>query len=201
MSASTIPPCTDPSLFECALRGRPSIHGNGDSYDLLPVSVRDMHKRHNGETVRGRATVTNGNTNTARFVARLLRFPPPQTDAPLTTSFQEDGNRVRISRALGDHFLVTDFYRGPRPGQLFETFGTFKLLIDCACDTSGIHMKLMKFWLWRTLPLPLWLAPSIDATEFAKGDHYAFRVNISLPLIGSILTYDGTLAPANGGQG
>ncbi len=48
--------------------------------------------------------------------------------------------------------------------------------------------------LWRvTLPLPHWLAPRVTASEIPDGDHIAVAVETSLPLLGLIVAYEGTL--------
>jgi hypothetical protein len=58
------------------------------------------------------------------------------------------------------------------------------------------HMRLMmRRWSFFGLPMPLALAPRIDAYEFAEAGRFEFHVEISHPLTGLIVRYRGWLVP------
>jgi uncharacterized protein DUF4166 len=54
---------------------------------------------------------------------------------------------------------------------------------------------VMRRWSLFGLPLPLVLAPRIDAYEFVEAGRFRFHVEISHPLTGLIVHYRGWLVP------
>ncbi|MNY78176.1 hypothetical protein D3C86_2183260 [compost metagenome] len=53
----------------------------------------------------------------------------------------------------------------------------------------------MRRWSLLRVPLPLWLAPSSEAREWAEGEVFCFDVPIALPGIGEVVHYRGWLRP------
>ncbi len=65
-----------------------------------------------------------------------------------------------------------------------------------ALVVDGERMRLvMRRWSLFGVPLPLALAPRIDACEFAEAGRFRFHVEISHPLTGQIVRYRGWLVP------
>lgn len=180
------------ALFPRNLRG---IVKNGvDSYDLLPQPIRDMHDVANKTTATGQATITRDASVLAKLAAWVMRFPKEGHAIALTTTFNKLPAGEMLHRSFNGECFTTYFYDHPKAGHFIERFGPFWFLVENDCSEEGIDMFLRRFWLWKHIPLPLWLAPHIDATERVDAQgRYQFDVDIHLPLIGRVIHYQGWL--------
>ncbi len=63
---------------------------------------------------------------------------------------------------------------------LVERFGPLRFAFAPEADETGLRMR-MRHWSLFGLRLPLWLAPTSEAREWAEGDDFCFDVAIRLP--------------------
>ena len=65
-----------------------------------------------------------------------------------------------------------------------------------AIDASSEMLRLVvRRWNAFGIPMPRYLAPGGDAYEHAADGRFNFHVEISLPLIGTVVRYRGWLVP------
>ena len=73
-----------------------------------------------------------------------------------------------------------------------ERFGPFTFGLAVIVDDCRLHLMIRR-WNVLGIPLPLFLAPGGSAYEYEKKGMFHFDVNITLPLIGTIVHYQGWL--------
>jgi Domain of unknown function (DUF4166) len=171
----------------------------GAVWDLLPAPLRTMHD--GTRLAEGRAIVDRGRGVFARLVAWLVGFPPEGREVPVTVTFRAERGREHWQRAFGDGARGHRFSslqeegRGRFERLLCERFGPFRFGLALVVDEDRLRLVL-RGWSLFGLPLPLILAPRIEAHESAPDGRFHFYVEIAHPLSGLIVRYRGSLAPS-----
>ncbi len=83
-------------------------------------------------------------------------------------------------------------------GLIVERFGCLELHVNLEVEYGGLryhHMQTAIRVGGVRIRLPRWLAPCVDGSEKPAGapNRTAVRVEVRLPLIGMLLSYDGVL--------
>jgi hypothetical protein len=168
----------------------------GDAYATLPRPLQVMHDLKSELTATGVASVERGKGLFARLAAAIVGFPPVGDDVPVEVAFRlQDGRELWQRNFAGQRFESTQEEGKGRSARLLcERFGPLNFVM--ALVIEGERMRLMmRRWTLFGLPLPLVLAPRIDAYEFAEAGRFRFHVEISHPLTGLIVRYRGWLVP------
>jgi Domain of unknown function (DUF4166) len=148
--------------------------------------------------VRGHGVlrVGHGDSRAARVFAGLLRLPAAG-DAVATTLVvtpMEGGERWH--RTFGTRALDTRQYPA-RDGGVAERFGPFELRFRLESSGGGTLYRQTGTALVlgpARLRLPGWCAPRVVAREDPAGERCVrIDVRVSLPAIGPVLTYAGTI--------
>ena len=161
----------------------------GEAFAQLPRQVRRMHELNGDAGAAGEATVVSGKHVLARLACRIMRFPP-RGDYPVHVHFTERGGAETWTRDFGRHrFRSVLSQKGP---WLSERFGPISFLFDLPSDERGLKMRL-RGWRFFGVPLPLGVAPSIEAKETEEAGRFRFDVRASLPFIGHVIHYSGWL--------
>ena len=163
----------------------------GDSFDRLPPAVRRMHQVLRDGGAQGEAIVTGARNRLGRLIARAAGFPPGG-HYPLHVSFSEREGVERWTRRFGDRQFTSEL--SEVDGRLVERFGPARFAFDLKGDEAGLRM-VMRQWSIFGLRLPLSWAPRSPAREWEEDGAFRFDVPISLPLVGRIVHYRGTLRP------
>ncbi len=180
---------------------RPSMYRRilGDSYDLLPPLVRDMHDVEGRHTARGRGRVRRGTGLASRLMAKLIGMPPEALDIPVETTFSLEQGAETITRNYNGAILITRQALvpgieadGAASALLLEKFGPVALFIRLEGTEEGITFHLQRCSLLG-LPLPSFLSPLVTARERVKDGQYHYFVLIELPVFGRLIEYEGLL--------
>ena len=163
----------------------------GATFDWLPLAVRAMHDVHGDSGAAGEGEVRRGGGLVGRLIGAIVGFPPGGS-YPVHVEFLERGGRERWIRHFGPHRFWSWF--SVRDGLLFERFGLLRFGFALPCDESALRMRLVR-WSAAGVPLPLFLAPKVDAREWQEGDRFRFDDRITMPLIGELIHYSGWLRP------
>ncbi|HEY6259872.1 MAG TPA: DUF4166 domain-containing protein [Xanthobacteraceae bacterium] len=170
----------------------------GEAWDLLPPLLKAMH---DGTPIAdGRAVIARGGGVLARLVAWLIGFPQAGRHVPVTVTFRAERGREHWQRTFGSGSGVHRFSTIQQPGcgrfdrLLCERFGPFRFGLALVVDDDRLRLVL-RGWSLAHLPLPLALAPRIEAYESVEHGRFAFHVEIAHPLMGLIVRYRGWLAP------
>ncbi|HYJ81633.1 MAG TPA: DUF4166 domain-containing protein [Allosphingosinicella sp.] len=163
----------------------------GASFDALPPAVRAMHEVLRDGGASGEARVTGGRNPVTRLLAALMGFPP-EGDHRLHVAFAERDGRERWTRDFSGRTFSSEL--AELDGRLTERFGLVRFAFDLPADSRGLRMIIRRWWL-GPLPLPLFLAPRSEASEWEEGGRFHFDVPIALPLLGPLVHYRGWLEP------
>lgn len=174
-----------PSLYQKLL---------GASWSDLAADVQAMHAA-GGLKANGRFEITHGANLAARLLAKLARLPAAGADVPVTLEViaQAEGAEV-WQRNFGGKPLVTQ--QTAWAGGLVESFGLLWLLFDLRVADGALHYRQNRAWLSLgsvRVPVPRWCAPCIAAREWATTTGTQVIVEVSLPLVGALVTYRGAI--------
>jgi hypothetical protein len=196
----------EPALARLALRCEfaehqlpPPLYARvmGAAFDRLPPSVRRLHDVCRDSGAQGEGRVERGRGLLARTLASAMRFPPEGL-WPLHVAFAEERGVERWTRDFGGHRFASEL--GAKGGRIVERFGPLRFAFDLPSGPHGLEMRL-RGWSAFGLPLPLALAPRIEAREWEAEGRFRFAVTASLPLVGEIVRYSGWLIPMNSSPG
>jgi hypothetical protein len=168
----------------------------GDAYARLPPPLQAMHDVQQEVTVTGVAAVERGHGLLSRLVAWLFGFPPAGKDVPVSVTFRpHDGREEWHRNFAGRKFMcVQEEGRGRDQWLLCERFGPLAAAMALVLDEGRLRLVL-RHWSAFGLPLPMALAPRINAYEFAEAGRFDFHVEIAHPVTGPIVGYRGWLDP------
>ena len=167
------------------------------SWPDLDVVLRRFHDL--GETVRavGVFRVRRGNNRLARTLARLARLPAAAEAVyvELQVTAQEECEEWRRTFA-GRPLVSMQSARGA--GLLLERLGIVEMLFRLkvvggalSYQTGSAALRLGSL----RIPIPYRLSPYVAAWEKAVGDTNQIHVtvDVTLPLLGRLIAYDGIL--------
>jgi predicted DCC family thiol-disulfide oxidoreductase YuxK len=187
------------------LDGPDSVYARalGPAFERLPAPVRALHRPARTRDANGMVTVEAARGWLARLVARALGFPVAEVVAPIRlTVISEDGGE-RWERAFAGSCFVSRLSAGARPGRLIERVGPFAFDLEPAMGLEGIAGMTLRRWHLGPFPVPLALAPRVQASERVDGEgRFAFDIALDLPFgLGRIVRYHGWLVPVPDGPG
>jgi hypothetical protein len=169
----------------------------GSSWSALGESVRRLHGE--GEIVRAAGTfrVCHGNNRLARVLARLGGLPAAGDAVAIHLHITPNGIAEKWHRTFAGKSLVS-WQRPGRNGLLVEEMGPLEIRFRLeVCEgslqyhTASVALRL---GLWR-VPLPRWCIASMSGREQPLDDprQTAIDVEVSLPLLGMLISYDGVV--------
>jgi len=131
-----------------------------------------------------------------RWLARLLRLPRENPAADTRLVITADAGGERWHRTFDDRRLDTCQYRAG-DDELAERFGLleFRFKLE-ASQGSLLFRQVEAAFLCGTvrLKIPAAWAPRVDAREDPAGARQVgVHVRVALPLVGPLVTYDGTI--------
>ena len=162
----------------------------------LPPEVRELHDIVGTRNFAGRASVTRGRSVLARLVGRLVGFPPSASDIPVDVTMSCIDGREHWSRNFdGDRFSsVMSAGNGRLKHLVCERFGPTSFSMALVLDNGQLNY-VPRGWTFLGIPMPGSLAPQGKTCEYVEAGKFRFHVEIRLPIIGHIVTYDGWLQP------
>lgn len=161
----------------------------GADFERMPAPVRALHGIIGDGGAAGRAIATRGSSPFARLACALAGFPPAGEHA-LHVDFEEEDGVERWTRDFAGRRFSSELSQSG--DLLVERFGPLRFAFALEADETGLRM-LMRHWSLFGLRLPLWLAPTSEAREWAEGDDFCFDVAIRLPWFGAVVHYRGWL--------
>jgi hypothetical protein len=170
----------------------------GDAFAKLHPLLQELHR--SGGALSGTVEVRLG-TGLAGWVGRRLAqklgVPPRDGSASMRVAIYSTGTELHWDRTFNETstFASTFTPSGRYPsGYWVESSGLLRLKLAVSIVDGG--------WVWRPIggrlgriPFPIWLLPRTVASKRIDNGQYQFKVEIGLPLLGTILSYRGNLAP------
>ena len=177
--------CDDPPIFEQVL---------GEKWDKLPAPIRALHGATAASCFAGRASVIRGDGLIAKIIGLIAGFPDEGTDVPVTVRISPEGAHEIWTRDFDGHTFSSEMSAGGGrlAALMCERFGPCKF--GMALVTEGDILRyVFRRWTFLGMPMPKWLMPNGKTYESSVDGKFAFHVEITLPLIGHVVTYEGYL--------
>jgi len=137
--------------------------------------------------------VEHGTGKAARFLAWVLRLPEETTQVDVTLQISADKDRELWDRTFGSRLLRTRC--SAWKGLLVESMGSVVLGFELEVEDGGLRFFHRRSWLLG-VPLPRWCAPHAQAQVTPAGERWKIDLRLTHPLLGPIVRYHGTMAPA-----
>jgi len=168
----------------------------GQAWQKLPAPIRAMHALDRRIVARGEASVERGPSPLARLAAAMIGFPKAAATIPVAVTFEDNSGVERWTRRFGDQSFRSEQFEGSGRWErlLVERFGPMTFGMALVWEDEKLRL-VMRHWRCFGIPMPLWLCPRSNAYETADGDRFKFHVEISHPLTGLIVRYQGWLEP------
>lgn len=164
----------------------------GPRFDALPEVLRRFHGETSGGNARGTLRVERGAGRLRNALASLAGFPRPGAEVPVRLRVVVEGDRERWVRHFGGHRLET--VQWARGDLLMERAGPTSFSSALVIDGPCLSYDLRRAW-FAGIPLPRWLAPSVEGHTIAGEGGWRVVVRISAPALGELVRYEGWVEP------
>ena len=168
----------------------------GPRFDRLPAAWQQFHSVKDRHIYEGEAEVARGTGFVASVLCLLLRLP--QTGAvPVQLVLEKEGKGERWARTFGASSFETRLSpaHSERGYFLYERFFPFCFFVELEVvgETVGWHLRGWRFF---GVPLPRLFIPKSKTVERVDAEgRYQFDIELSLPLFGRLIAYQGWLLP------
>src|SRR5262249_38289511 len=147
----------------------------------------------------GRAQVDRGTNLFSQLVGVIIGFPKAGADVPVTVRFDVQNGVETWTRTFAGKSFSSRQYEGHGASEqlLYERFGPLAFAFALPLK-DGVLRLVLRRWSAFGVPMPMALAPRVNAFEHAEDGRFHFHSEIKLPLIGLIVRYRGWLQIVNG---
>ena len=165
----------------------------GDAWDFLPTPLIQMHECKKAEGV---ANVEVGRNLLGRLIAKLFDFPKAGQNVPVQVLFQsKSGGELWERKFAGKAFSSFQSQgHGLSERLLSERFGVFNFDFALVVGFDKLSL-IVRRWQAFGIPMPLILSPIKTVFEYVANDRFYFHVEVSHPVVGLIVRYQGWLVP------
>lgn len=167
----------------------------GAAFAALPATLQRLHQPGAVAHWQGRAQVTRGKGRLAGMVAGVFGFPQGGLDVPVSVRFRTDAAGVESwQRNFAGRIMVSsqEVGQGRFAHLIVERFGPFAFGLALVLRDDKLHL-IPRRWAFFGLPMPRALMPRGDSYETETDGQFRFHVEITLPLIGPVVCYEGQL--------
>lgn len=171
----------------------------GDNWHNLSNPLREAHKVIDRKTLNGSAKVTRGTSPLTKLVAWVFRFPAASESIPVQVIKTRIGDTEVWERNFDGKKFQSTLKKISNPSSAYknpvvqEQFGLLKFLLELRIIDGTMHMGVLSSSCLG-VPIPAWLLPVSNASEFVQNNRMHFRVELIGPLkTGLIVCYEGSL--------
>jgi hypothetical protein len=166
----------------------------GTAYGSLPAQVRAIHSASETRRWTGRADVRRGTGMIAKVIGGVIGFPQAASDVPVSVTFAPEGDGERWTRNFGGKTFSSHQKRGSGKNDylLVERFGLVSVALALVIEGDRLFL-VPRQWSCLGIPLPTFLLPTGRSFEREKDGQFNFDIEISAPIIGLIVAYNGAL--------
>lgn len=170
----------------------------GSAFSSIAPRLQDLHGSTATRQWTGFAEVRRGHGLVAAFAAALVGFPKAAPRVPVTVTFShENGSERWIRNFDGKRFSsIQSAGNGRDQHLLVERFGVASFSLALVVDGDRLTL-IPRHWSLLGIPMPAFLLPKGSSFETERDGQFCFDVEISIPLIGLIVAYRGTLSPTD----
>ncbi|SFS03757.1 protein of unknown function [Yoonia litorea] len=168
----------------------------GDEFRALPDAVQAGHRVGDGLLLEGEGKVTRGSSLWARLIAGLFRFPPATERTPVSVRMVPRHGGELWERQFGKQVFRS--YLKVVDGRMTERFGPLTFTLGLHVAEERLHFPV-RSGRSGPVPLPRWLLPISNASEYQKDGKFHFDVALHAPITGALMVhYQGWLEPRSG---
>jgi hypothetical protein len=169
----------------------------GGGWAQLAAPIRSMHAATGEVSARGRFQIEHGRHVLARLLALVLRLPRQGSDVDTSVVITACADGERWLRTFDGRHLETQQRAAPG-SEISEQFGVLELRFQLRpSGESLVYVPREAALLIRSirLPIPSAWAPRVEAREEPAGtNEIDVDVCVTLPAIGTLITYHGRIA-------
>ncbi len=168
----------------------------GPSFETLPQQVKALHDSTAKRTWSGTASVRRGRGLLAKMVAAIIGFPKQAESIPVSVAFSPDSDGELWTRTFGQQ----SFHSHQRVGigrnahLIVERFGIIDVSLALVVEEDRLVL-VPRSWSALRVPLPKFLMPTGLSFETERDGRFCFDVDITLPIVGLVVSYRGSLTP------
>jgi hypothetical protein len=171
----------------------------GDQFSNLHPLLQKLHS--DGGELVGDVEISYGKGLAGIIGGRLGKKMnlPSEGVHQLTVSISHDADGLHWWRRFDEQTVIKSLFKPVgdiEQGYWIETTGPLSMKLTVDIKNGG--------WFWRCLkvnflglPIPRWLIPHTNAYKIIENGKYRFYVEFSLPIIGSLVSYQGLLRAEN----
>jgi len=153
--------------------------------------MRRFHDSATGGSASGRFVVTRGGS-VKNLLASLMGLPLAGIDVPLELTVSADEHCENWARSFAGRTMKTRQWQSKE--LLIEAGGPMRFAFELNARDSGLEFKQVRAW-FCLVPLPHVAAPRIQASETACENGWNVIVQMSLPVLGTMIRYEGRVSP------
>ena len=125
-----------------------------------------------------------------RMVASMMGLPPPSESILASLTLRENGDVVVWNRRFGDVSMVT---RQSKAGDLLREQSDAGDYLFALSAVDGSLVYRSRSCVPKGRFLPRWLLPQVRAKVSGAEKGWIVRVDVRLPLLGTVYTYGGPM--------
>jgi hypothetical protein len=169
----------------------------GKAFSALPPRLQELHGSATARKWAGFAEVRRGRGPAAALVAALIGFPRTALRVPVTVTFSPENGAERWVRSFdGKSFSsVQSAGIGKDQHLLVERFGPASVSLALVLDGDRLSL-VPRRWSLLGIVMPRFLLPKGLSFETERDGQFCFDVEVSMPLIGLVVAYKGSLHPS-----
>ncbi len=169
----------------------------GSAFDSLPPRVQALHNASDVRHWAGRAEISRGTGMIAKIIGRIIGFPEAGSGVPVSVTFTPESDGERWTRNFGGKIFssLQTLGSGKNAYLLVERFGMVSVSLALVVDGNRLFL-VPRRWSCFGIPLPKILLPDGESFDSEEDGQFEFDVEISVPVIGLIVAYHGTLKEA-----
>ncbi len=164
----------------------------GAGFGPLAPQVKALHSVRGRQRWSGQGQVLRGTHWLVAPCAWLARLPPT-SDVPVSVVFVVDADGEQWQRQFGTARMHSRLWQ--RDGRLFEQLGAVRFRFGLREAAGQILWRAERAWAFGLLPLPTRWFAQVHCREREHAGRYEFLVDVSMPLIGRLIRYEGWLLP------
>lgn len=167
----------------------------GSAFDTLPAKVKALHGSMGARKWVGHAQVRRGDGWVAQMIAGIIGFPNAANDVPVSVDFSPKDGREVWTREFGSRRFSSVQARGTGKNDylLTEQFGIISVALALVVEADRLFM-IPRRWSCFGIAMPRFLLPRGQTFETETERQFCFDVEITMPFVGLIVAYRGSLA-------
>jgi hypothetical protein len=168
------------------------------AWNELPAEIKNLHEIDVEARFTGSASVQRGRSLAAKLIGFLAGFPPGAEEVSVEVTMCAEQGREFWQRDFAGHAFSSCLSegRGRYTHLLREQFGPLRFAMALVLDSDRLNY-VPRGWTFLGIPMPNSLMPKGEMCEFVADEKFHFKVEINVPIIGHIVTYQGWLQAAD----